>query len=126
MGATALGVSKEHITKTPGVCGGKACIAGTRIRVRDILAQVENGLSPEKLTTYFSTRPLTLSEIYAALSYAYDNQAELADDEERDRAIVREAEARFPSKLQARIDELRREGRLPPHVQAILDAREGS
>ena len=30
MSATALGVSKEHITKTPGVCGGKACIAGTR------------------------------------------------------------------------------------------------
>jgi uncharacterized protein (DUF433 family) len=32
MSGTAVNVSKEHITKTPGVCGGKACIAGHRIR----------------------------------------------------------------------------------------------
>ena len=31
--------SNEHISKTPGVCGGKACISGTRIRVVDIVAQ---------------------------------------------------------------------------------------
>ena len=30
-------VSKEHIAKTPGICGGKACIAGHRIRVMDIV-----------------------------------------------------------------------------------------
>ena len=27
----------QHISKTPGVCGGKACIAGHRIRVMDIV-----------------------------------------------------------------------------------------
>ena len=29
-----------HIEKTPGVCGGKACIDGTRIRVPDIVGPV--------------------------------------------------------------------------------------
>ena len=27
----------QHIAKTPGVCGGRACIAGHRIRVMDIV-----------------------------------------------------------------------------------------
>ena len=27
----------QHITKTPGVCGGRACIAGHRVRVADIV-----------------------------------------------------------------------------------------
>ena len=40
--STAFGVSKEHITKTPGVCGGKACIAGSRIRVMDIVGWHEH------------------------------------------------------------------------------------
>ena len=31
------GVSTQHITKTPEVCGGRACIAGHRIRVMDIV-----------------------------------------------------------------------------------------
>lgn len=30
-------ILQEHITKTPGVCGGKACISGHRIRVLDIV-----------------------------------------------------------------------------------------
>ncbi len=30
-------MTTERITKTPGVCGGKACIAGHRIRVMDIV-----------------------------------------------------------------------------------------
>ena len=28
---------KQHIAKTAGICGGKACIAGHRIRVMDIV-----------------------------------------------------------------------------------------
>ena len=29
-------VSKQHIAQSPDICGGKPCIAGTRIRVQDI------------------------------------------------------------------------------------------
>ena len=31
------GVMTERITKTPGICGGKPCIAGHRVRVVDIV-----------------------------------------------------------------------------------------
>jgi hypothetical protein len=38
----------QHITKTPGVCGGRACIAGHRIRVQDIVVLHEmHGMSPK-------------------------------------------------------------------------------
>ena len=38
----------QHITKTPGVCGGKACIAGHRIRVKPTAgALVIFGAGPE-------------------------------------------------------------------------------
>jgi len=35
-------VITEHVTKTPGVCGGKACVAGTRVRVMDIVVWHEH------------------------------------------------------------------------------------
>ena len=44
----------EHIVKTPGVCGGRACIAGHRIRVLDIAAWHERrGLSAEEIVYQF-------------------------------------------------------------------------
>ncbi len=33
MAAAKIRISYAHVTKTPGVCGGKACIDGTRVRV---------------------------------------------------------------------------------------------
>ena len=32
----SLKTSYPHISKDPGICGGKACIEGTRIRVLDV------------------------------------------------------------------------------------------
>jgi uncharacterized protein (DUF433 family) len=41
---------KQHITKTSGVCGGRVCIAGHRIRVMDIVVWHEmRGMSPEEI-----------------------------------------------------------------------------
>lgn len=43
-------VDKPHITKTPGVCGGRACVAGHRIRVMDIVVWHElRGMSVAKI-----------------------------------------------------------------------------
>src|SRR5436309_2339580 len=40
---------QKHISKTPGVCGGKACIAGHRIRVMDIVVLHEmRGMSRDE------------------------------------------------------------------------------
>jgi len=75
----------SHITKTQGVCGGKACIGGTRIRVMDIVGLHRRGIKPEEMLDLYSSRLLTLAEVYAALSYYYDNpdeiEASFAEDE---------------------------------------------
>lgn len=65
---------------------GRPCIAGTRVRVMDIVAAYRTGVPDEQLQEYFSTRSLTLSEIHSALAYYYDHQDEIdaafAEDEE--------------------------------------------
>ncbi|MCU0242292.1 MAG: DUF433 domain-containing protein [Vicinamibacteria bacterium] len=88
--ATALAYEPEaypHIVKTPGVRGGKACVAGTRLAVIDIVSAHQQGHSPEEIQTLFSTRPLTLAEVYAALAHYYDHaeeiEAEIATEERR-------------------------------------------
>jgi uncharacterized protein (DUF433 family) len=76
--ATALEpATYPHIERSPGVRGGKACIAGTRIAVKDIVGLDRQGLRPEEMLEYFSSRPLTLAEVHAALTYYYDNQGEI-------------------------------------------------
>jgi uncharacterized protein (DUF433 family) len=84
--ATALAtIAYPHISKTPGVCGGKACIDGTRIRVMDIVVLHEQNMPPEQMLEYYSSRPLTLSEVHAAIAYYYDHKDEIeasfAEDE---------------------------------------------
>jgi uncharacterized protein (DUF433 family) len=65
---------------------GRPCIAGTRVRVMDIIGAYKAGVPDEQLQDYFSSRPLTLSEIHAALAYYYDHQEEIdaafSEDEE--------------------------------------------
>ncbi|OFV86424.1 MAG: hypothetical protein A2V74_08815, partial [Acidobacteria bacterium RBG_16_70_10] len=81
----ATSSSYPHITQDPRVCSGRPCIAGTRIRVMDIVAAHQEGHSPEELKEYFSSRPLTLAEVHAALAYYYDHRDEIevafAEDE---------------------------------------------
>src|SRR4051812_44237365 len=72
-----MSVSKEHITKTPGVCGGKACIAGHRIRVMDVVVMHEKwGKSPDEIVDSFPG--VTLADVHAALAYYHDHRDEIA------------------------------------------------
>jgi uncharacterized protein (DUF433 family) len=74
-----MSVSKEHIAKTPGVCGGKACIAGHRVRVMDIVVQHEGaGLTPAEIVKVFPS--ITLADVYAALAYYHDHRDEIEAD----------------------------------------------
>ena len=77
--ATAAKIAYPHIERTPGVRAGKACIVDTRIAVIDVALAHEAGLAPEQIQTHFSSRPLTLAEVHAALAYHYDHPEELAD-----------------------------------------------
>jgi uncharacterized protein (DUF433 family) len=72
-------VSKEHISKMPGICGGRACIAGHRIRVMDIVALYNTrSMSPSEIIDQYPG--LTLADVYAALTYYHDNRAEIDAD----------------------------------------------
>ena len=85
-------VIAEHIEMTAGVCGGKPRIAGTRIRVQDVVIWHDHcGLSPEEIVGEFPH--LTLADVYAALAYYHDHAEEI-------RALI-QAEEDFADRLAA-------------------------
>jgi uncharacterized protein (DUF433 family) len=61
------------------VRAGKACIAGTRIAVVDVVSASRAGHSLEEIRTLFSSRLLEEGEVYAARGYAADNAHEIDD-----------------------------------------------
>lgn len=77
--ATAAKAVYSHITKDARVCGGKACIDNTRIRVMDIVELQREGKQPEEMRNVFAVQ-LTLAQIYSALAYADENHAEIEAD----------------------------------------------
>ena len=97
-----MAVTSERITKTPGVCGGKACIAGHSIRVMDIVILHEHlGMSADAVVTAYPT--ITLSDVHAALAYYFDNIEEIREDIRRNDAIAEQFRERFPSKLKEKL-----------------------
>lgn len=80
--ATAAKAVYSHITKDPEVCGGRATVDGTRIRVLDIFSLKRQGQSAEQIRDQYPS--LTLAQVYAALSYAYENLAEIETAERED------------------------------------------
>jgi uncharacterized protein (DUF433 family) len=71
-----VSVLDKHIELTPGVCGGKARIAGHRIRVQDVAIGHEyQGLSPDEIVAQYPQ--ITLADVYAALSYYHDHRDEI-------------------------------------------------
>jgi uncharacterized protein (DUF433 family) len=81
--ATAAKTVYSHITKDPEMCGGKACIDGTRIRVMDIVSLKHQGNSPEQMREAYPS--LNLAQIHAALSYYYEHPEEIDKSFEEDR-----------------------------------------
>jgi uncharacterized protein (DUF433 family) len=94
MGSTVT----DHIDSRPTVCGGRPCIAGTRIRVQDIYTWHEHeGFSPDEIVTKFPQ--LTLADVYAALSYYWDHRDEIQRQMKEDRDFIEEMKRSTPSKL---------------------------
>ena len=58
----------ERITIEPGKCGGKPCIRGYRIRVKDILELLAHGASWEEILKDYSF--LEADDIRACLEFA--------------------------------------------------------
>lgn len=74
----------RNIEKVPGRCGGRAVVAGTRVRVATILGCYRQGMTVEEiLQEYPHLRP---ADVHDALAYAYEHpdeiEADLAADDE--------------------------------------------
>ena len=82
----------QHIDITPGICGGRPRIAGSRIRVQDIVYWFEEqGASADEIVRHFPT--ITRADVFAALTYYWDHrdeiEQEIADDIAREEAYER-------------------------------------
>lgn len=68
-------VDSGHIVVEPDVLGGEPHIAGRRISVSQVAVWIAyQGASPEDIANEFH---LSLGEVYAALAYYYDHQADV-------------------------------------------------
>ena len=91
-------VLAQHISKTPAVCGGRACIAGHRIRVVDIVVWHEmRGMAPDQIVDMFPGT--TLADIHAALAYYFDHRDEIEDEFRKEDQLAEWVKANLPSKI---------------------------
>ena len=74
--------SHPHITKTPGICGGRPVIRGTRIPVKVLVYHYQRNDRVEDILAGFPQ--ITAAQFYDALSYYYDYQAEIDGDRKAD------------------------------------------
>src|SRR6266849_8838713 len=71
----AAQTSHPYIVKIEGVQGGEPIVRDGFVTVRTIAEQIRLGTTPEQLVKGYP--PLTLAEIYDALSYYYDHTDEI-------------------------------------------------
>jgi uncharacterized protein (DUF433 family) len=94
-------VSSEHIRVTPGVCGGKPCIAGTHIRVQDIYVWHElQGQTADEIVSNFPH--ITLGDVHAALAYYWDHRQEIDQQMKRDDEFVETMKRQISSKIECK------------------------
>lgn len=67
--------STRYIERRPGVQGGDACIAGTRIPVWVLASMHKMGDTVEDVLEAYPN--LTAARVHAAFSYYYDHRAEI-------------------------------------------------
>lgn len=66
------------ITRTAGICGGRACVAGTRITVWGLVSHQNLGLDERAILA--AVPLLTSDQLSAAFRYADENADEIAHD----------------------------------------------
>jgi uncharacterized protein (DUF433 family) len=100
--AKERGYVYPHIRKIEGVCSGRPCIDGTRVRVLDIVFLEKEGYTPDRMLEQYPD--LNLAQVHAALAYYHDNLEEIDADIAEDTALAEEYErdkAEFLSKRRA-------------------------
>lgn len=96
-------VTKAHIESLPGKCGGKPCIAGSRIRVQDIYVWHEiHGRSPADIVGEYPE--LSLADVHAAIAFYFDNRERIERDIANENAAYQALKASSPSKVTQRLE----------------------
>lgn len=92
----------ERIVSKPNVCGGKPCLAGTRIRVQDIYVWHElQGLSADEIVSRFAH--LTMGDVYAALTYYWDHRDDIQRQMQEESDFVEQMKQKHPSPLKQKL-----------------------
>jgi len=73
---SAVATQYAYITRTNGVRGGNAIIAGTRIGVHDVIGLLQNGETVDSVVTQ-GFPDLTRAQVYECLAYYEDHRGEI-------------------------------------------------
>jgi uncharacterized protein (DUF433 family) len=82
------------IARTPGVQGGRPCIAGTRVRVQTIATLSNMGYVPEEILRKYEH--LSLAQVHAALAYYHANKSDIDSDVKEEARRYEELAAKHP------------------------------
>jgi uncharacterized protein (DUF433 family) len=82
------------ISRTPGVQGGRPCVAGTRVRVQTIAVWSNQGSTPEEIAKKYGH--LSLAQVHAALAYYHANKGEIDATLREDDRLYDELAAQHP------------------------------
>src|SRR5438552_16666966 len=94
--------TSERIVKTPGTLGGKARIAGHRVRVLDVVIWYEHqGMTSDEIVSQIPS--ITLSDVHSALAYYFDHVQEIQEDIRADRTFADEFLRNHPSLLDKKL-----------------------
>jgi uncharacterized protein (DUF433 family) len=75
------GTSTRYVTSNPEILGGEPIIIGTRTSIRAIVGLWRLGIMPEEILNHLPH--LTLAQVFDALSFYLDHQAEINNYFER-------------------------------------------
>jgi uncharacterized protein (DUF433 family) len=99
-------IPNERVVKTPGTCGGRARIAGHRVRVQDIVIWYEyQGMTPDEIVSHIPS--ITLADVHSALAYYFDHVQEIQEEIRADREYADEFFRNNPSLLDAKLKQER-------------------
>ncbi|MBI3921258.1 MAG: DUF433 domain-containing protein [Armatimonadetes bacterium] len=103
MSATVM-TEYRYIICSPAICGNRPTIQGTRTPIKTIVGYYKMGLSVEEILE--GLPHLTAAQVYEALSYYHDHQAEIERDIE---------ESQVENLLERYGLRITHDGRIAPH-----------
>jgi len=81
----------RNVVQEEDICEGVPTLEGTRIRISDVVAQVEyQEKTPEEVVSSFPA--LSVPDVYAALTYYYERSTQIREEiRDREECLTRKA-----------------------------------